>query len=40
VKKVEKILMGWNLTEQSGKTWVETIIYGLEIGEFSACWIY
>jgi hypothetical protein len=40
IKKVEKILRGWNLTAESVKSWVETINCGLKIGEFSACWTY
>jgi len=38
MKKSGKILMGWNLTAKLVKIWVETINYGLKIGEFSACW--
>ena len=40
VKKMEKILMEWNLTAESAKIWVETINRGLKIGEFSTCWTY
>jgi hypothetical protein len=40
IKKSGKILMGWNLTAKSVKIWVETINYGLKIGEFSAGWTY
>jgi len=40
IKKVEKILAGWNLTPELVKSWVETINCGLKICEFSACWTY
>ena len=40
IKKVEKILMEWNLTAESVKSWVETINGGLKIDAFSAYWTY
>ncbi len=40
IKKSEKNLVGWNLTAELVKSWVETINCGLKIGEFSACWTY
>jgi hypothetical protein len=36
--KVKIIWVGWNLTAELVKIWVETINCGLKIGEFSACW--
>jgi hypothetical protein len=36
--KSEKKLVGWELTVKLVEIWVETINYGLKIGEFSACW--
>ena len=40
MKKSGKILMGWNLNEESVKSWVETINSGLKIVELSAYWTY
>ena len=40
MKKMEKILIGWNLTAESAKSWVETKKHGLKIDKFSACWTY
>jgi hypothetical protein len=37
---VKIILVGWNLTAELVKIWVETINCGLKIDEFSACWTY
>jgi len=37
VKKNEKKLMGWNLSAELVKNWVETKNCGLKIDEFSAC---
>ncbi len=38
--KMKKILVGWNLTAELVKSWVETINRGLKICELSACWTY
>ena len=40
MQKLQKILMGLNLTIELVKNWVETINCGLKMGEFSACWTY
>lgn len=40
MKKVEIIWVGRNLTVKLVKIWVETIDYGLKIGEFSTFWTY
>ena len=39
-RKLEIFLIGWNLTVELVKIWVETINYGLKIGDFSAGWTY
>jgi hypothetical protein len=33
-------MMGWDLTAELAKSWVETENCGLKIGEFSAFWTY
>ncbi len=40
MKKSEKNLVGWKLTAELVKSWVETKNCGLKIDEFSACWTY